>query len=63
MYTFVPSNGIYQLLEQSSAQESHDDDVEEISTIQHHSEDEGSAERGAENPVVLSRPPTSSQRG
>ncbi|XP_040896220.1 coiled-coil and C2 domain-containing protein 2A isoform X2 [Toxotes jaculatrix] len=45
------------LLEQSSAQDSHDD-VEEISTIQPHSEDEGSAD-----PVVLSRPPTGSQRG
>ncbi|XP_042339465.1 coiled-coil and C2 domain-containing protein 2A isoform X2 [Plectropomus leopardus] len=50
------------LLDQSSAQESHDDDVEEISTVQHQSEDEGSAEKAAD-PVVLSRPPTGSQRG
>ncbi|KAL7396300.1 hypothetical protein ABVT39_003795 [Epinephelus coioides] len=48
------------LLDQSSAQ-SHDDDVEEISTIQPHSEDEGSAEKAAD-PAVLSRPPTGSQR-
>ncbi|XP_051232359.1 coiled-coil and C2 domain-containing protein 2A isoform X2 [Dicentrarchus labrax] len=39
-----------------------DDDVEEISTVQHHSEDEGSAEKAAD-PVVLSRPQTSSLRG
>ncbi|XP_059197951.1 coiled-coil and C2 domain-containing protein 2A isoform X1 [Centropristis striata] len=50
------------LLDQSSAHESHDDDVEEISTIQHRSEDEGSAEQAAD-PVVLSRPPTGSQKG
>ncbi|XP_038572480.1 coiled-coil and C2 domain-containing protein 2A [Micropterus salmoides] len=49
------------LLEQSLAQESHDDDVEEISTIQHHSEDEGSAETAADS-EVLSRPPTGSLR-
>ncbi|XP_045906141.1 coiled-coil and C2 domain-containing protein 2A isoform X1 [Micropterus dolomieu] len=49
------------LLEQPLAQESHDDDVEEISTIQHHSEDEGSAETAADS-EVLSRPPTGSLR-
>lgn len=52
---------IYQVLEQSSAQEINDDDVEEISTIQHHSEDEGSAQKAAD-PVVLSRPPIGSLR-
>ncbi|XP_034439530.1 coiled-coil and C2 domain-containing protein 2A-like [Hippoglossus hippoglossus] len=46
------------LLEQSSAQESNDD-VEELSLIQHHSENEESAEKAAE-PVVGSRPPTGS---
>ncbi|XP_070764717.1 coiled-coil and C2 domain-containing protein 2A [Enoplosus armatus] len=51
------------LLEQSSAQESHDeDDVDEISTIQRHSENEGPAETPAE-PVILSRPPLVSLRG
>nr|XP_046248250.1 coiled-coil and C2 domain-containing protein 2A isoform X2 [Scatophagus argus] len=50
------------VLEWSSAHESHDDDVEEISTAQHHSEDEGSAEKTAD-PVVLSRPPSGSLRG
>lgn len=50
---------IYQLLERSAAQ---DDDVEEISNIQPHSEDEGSAGKAAD-PVVLSRPPPGSQRG
>ncbi|XP_076582587.1 coiled-coil and C2 domain-containing protein 2A isoform X3 [Chaetodon auriga] len=51
------------LLERSSAQEYHDDDaVEEISTIQHRSEDEGSADKAAD-PVPLSRPPTGSLRG
>ncbi|XP_026160597.1 coiled-coil and C2 domain-containing protein 2A isoform X2 [Mastacembelus armatus] len=52
------------LLEQSSAQEPHDDDddVEEIFTIQPHSEGEQSAEKGSD-PVVFSRPPTGSQRG
>ncbi|XP_071343109.1 coiled-coil and C2 domain-containing protein 2A isoform X2 [Trachinotus anak] len=49
------------LLEHSSAQESNDD-VEEISTIQPQSEDEESVEKAPE-PVVLSRPPTGSQRG
>ncbi|XP_039985612.1 coiled-coil and C2 domain-containing protein 2A isoform X2 [Xiphias gladius] len=49
------------LLEQSSAQESQDD-VDEISTIQPHSEDEASAEKAAD-PEVLSRLPTGSQRG
>ncbi|XP_068449249.1 coiled-coil and C2 domain-containing protein 2A-like isoform X1 [Clinocottus analis] len=52
------------LLDRSSAHESHgeDDDsgdgVEEISTVQHHADDAGSAD-----PVVLSRPPTGSQSG
>ncbi|XP_034386922.1 coiled-coil and C2 domain-containing protein 2A isoform X2 [Cyclopterus lumpus] len=58
------------LLDRSSAHESHDDDdddddgggdgggVQEISTVQHHGEDEGPAD-----PVVLSRPPTGSQSG
>ncbi|XP_050933184.1 coiled-coil and C2 domain-containing protein 2A [Lates calcarifer] len=46
------------LLERSAAQ---DDDVEEISNIQPHSEDEGSAGKAAD-PVVLSRPPPGSQR-
>ncbi|XP_032380927.1 coiled-coil and C2 domain-containing protein 2A isoform X1 [Etheostoma spectabile] len=46
------------LLGHSSAQESH---VEEISTIQHHSEDEGSAEKAGDS-GALSRPPTGSQR-
>ncbi|XP_071395156.1 coiled-coil and C2 domain-containing protein 2A [Centroberyx affinis] len=50
------------LLEQSSAQESHEDNVEEITTIQHYSEDERSVEKPA-GPVVLSRPPLGSQRG
>ncbi|XP_041790997.1 coiled-coil and C2 domain-containing protein 2A isoform X1 [Chelmon rostratus] len=50
------------LLERSSAQEHHDDEVEEISTIQHHSEDEGSADKTAD-PVALSRPPTGSLSG
>ncbi|XP_074490630.1 coiled-coil and C2 domain-containing protein 2A isoform X1 [Sebastes fasciatus] len=50
------------LLDQSPGQESRDDDVEEISTVQHHSEDEGSAEKTAD-PLVSSRPPTGSQRG
>ncbi|XP_047192617.1 coiled-coil and C2 domain-containing protein 2A isoform X3 [Scophthalmus maximus] len=49
------------LLEQSAAQESHDD-VEEISSIQPHSENEGAAEKAAD-PVVCSRPPTGSRRG
>ncbi|XP_028260415.1 coiled-coil and C2 domain-containing protein 2A [Parambassis ranga] len=49
------------LLEQSSVQESHDDYVEEISAVQHYSADE-EAEK-AESSVVLSRPPTGSQRG
>ncbi|CAB1451133.1 unnamed protein product [Pleuronectes platessa] len=48
------------LLEQSSAQESHDE-VEEISSVKHHSENEESAEQAAE-PVVGSRPPTGSKR-
>ncbi|XP_069555398.1 coiled-coil and C2 domain-containing protein 2A [Brachyistius frenatus] len=51
------------LLEQSAVQESHDDgDVEEISTVQHHSEDEDSAEK-ADDSVVLSGSVTGSQRG
>ncbi|XP_027146033.1 coiled-coil and C2 domain-containing protein 2A [Larimichthys crocea] len=44
------------VLERSSAQESCDDDVEEISTVQPHSGDEGSA-------VLSSRPPLGSLRG
>lgn len=53
---------MYQVLERSSAQGLHDDDddVEEISTIQHHSEDDGSAQKAAD--PVLSRPPTVSPR-
>ncbi|XP_053178319.1 coiled-coil and C2 domain-containing protein 2A [Scomber japonicus] len=51
------------LLEQSTTQDDDDDgDVEEISTVQHHSEDEGSADKTADS-VVSSRPPTGSQRG
>ncbi|KAF7652982.1 hypothetical protein LDENG_00089110 [Lucifuga dentata] len=45
------------LLEISSAQESHDENVEKISTIQPYSEDERSADL-----VVSSRPPAGSQR-
>ncbi|TKS74879.1 Coiled-coil and C2 domain-containing protein 2A [Collichthys lucidus] len=44
------------VLERSAAQESCDDDVEEISTVQPHSGDEGSA-------VLSSRPPLGSLRG
>ncbi|XP_034566120.1 coiled-coil and C2 domain-containing protein 2A isoform X2 [Notolabrus celidotus] len=48
------------LLEQSSAQEPREDEgVEEISTVQHHSEYEESAEK----PAIQSRPPTGSLRG
>ncbi|XP_054458283.1 coiled-coil and C2 domain-containing protein 2A [Anoplopoma fimbria] len=50
------------LLDRSSAQESHDEDVEEISSVQHHGEDEASAEKAAD-PLVSSRPPTGSQSG
>ncbi|KAI3369014.1 hypothetical protein L3Q82_025986 [Scortum barcoo] len=52
------------MLEQSLAQDDDPDDgdVEEISTIQHHSEDEVSAKKPAD-PVVQSRPPTASPRG
>ncbi|KAM9761680.1 coiled-coil and C2 domain-containing protein 2A isoform 3-T3 [Menidia menidia] len=51
------------LLERSSAQESQDnEDVEEVSTVQQHSASEGSAV-GQDDSVVLSRPPTGSQRG
>lgn len=55
-------NMFYQVLEQSSAQDFPDDVVEEISTVQSHSEDEGPAEKAAE-PVVLSRPPVGALRG
>ncbi|XP_029987360.1 coiled-coil and C2 domain-containing protein 2A isoform X3 [Sphaeramia orbicularis] len=48
------------LLEESSAQESHGDTVEEISAVQP-TEDVGSDEK-ADEPVALSRPPTGSQR-
>ncbi|XP_072246111.1 coiled-coil and C2 domain-containing protein 2A [Leuresthes tenuis] len=51
------------LLERSAAQESHDDEeVEEVSAVQYHSASEGSAAK-ADDSVVLSRPPTGSQRG
>lgn len=51
-----------QVLERSSAQEIHDEDlVEEISSVQHHSADEGSSQRAAE-PDVLSRTTTGSLR-
>ncbi|XP_029282132.1 coiled-coil and C2 domain-containing protein 2A isoform X2 [Cottoperca gobio] len=50
------------LLDQSSAQESPDGGVEEISTVQCRSEDEGSSEKAADT-LVSSRPPTGSQRG
>ncbi|XP_031724303.1 coiled-coil and C2 domain-containing protein 2A isoform X1 [Anarrhichthys ocellatus] len=49
------------LLDRSSAQDD-DEDVGEMSTIQHRGEDEGSAEKAAD-PVVLSRPPTGSLSG
>ncbi|XP_041861355.1 coiled-coil and C2 domain-containing protein 2A [Melanotaenia boesemani] len=48
------------LLKQPTAQESHDD--EEVSTIQHYSPNEASAER-ADDSLVFSRPPTGSRRG
>ncbi|XP_073331790.1 coiled-coil and C2 domain-containing protein 2A [Pagrus major] len=55
-----------QVLERSSAQDTHDDDddddVEEISTVQQRSEDEGPSEKAAD-PEVLSRPLTGSLRG
>lgn len=48
------------LLEKSSAQDPHEDDgVEEVPSIQHHSEDEESTEKAAIQP----RPPTASLRG
>lgn len=55
------------MLERSSAQGTHvddydDDDVEEISTVQQRSEDEGPSEKAAD-PDGLSRPPTGSLRG
>uniref|UniRef100_A0A671WJU5 Coiled-coil and C2 domain containing 2A n=1 Tax=Sparus aurata TaxID=8175 RepID=A0A671WJU5_SPAAU len=55
------------VLERSSAQGTHvddydDDDVEEISTVQQRSEDEGPSEKAAD-PDGLSRPPTGSLRG
>lgn len=52
----------YQVLQQSSAQDFADDVVEEISTVQSHSEDEGLAQKAAE-PAVLSRPPLGALRG
>ncbi|XP_041646484.1 coiled-coil and C2 domain-containing protein 2A isoform X2 [Cheilinus undulatus] len=51
-------------LEQSSAQEPLEDDgVEEISRVQRHSEDEGSADKADEKPAVLSKPPVGSLKG
>lgn len=55
------------MLERSSAQGTHvedydDDDVEEISTVQQRSEDEGPSEKAA-TPDSVSRPPTGSLRG
>ncbi|XP_056132145.1 coiled-coil and C2 domain-containing protein 2A [Lampris incognitus] len=47
------------LLEASTTQESHGDNDGECTTIQQYREDESSVEK----PVVLSRPPTGSQRG
>lgn len=50
------------MLERSSAQEICDDDlVEEISTVQQHSADEGSSQRAAD-PAVFSRTAVSSLR-
>lgn len=50
------------MLERSSAQEVREDDlVEEISTVQQHSADEGSSQRAAD-PVVLSRTAVGSLR-
>ncbi|KAM4739626.1 coiled-coil and C2 domain-containing protein 2A isoform 2-T2 [Anableps anableps] len=51
------------LLEQVFVQEAHDaEDVEEVSTTQHYSANEGSSNR-ANDSVVSTRPPTGSQRG
>lgn len=62
----LSSLGIHQVLERSSAQgtqdDDDDDDVEEISTVQQRSEDEGPSEKAAD-PEGLSRPPTGSLRG
>ncbi|XP_051802521.1 coiled-coil and C2 domain-containing protein 2A [Acanthochromis polyacanthus] len=50
------------LLEQTLVQESHDDDVEEISTIQPDGAEEGSAEK-ADDSVISLRSQTGSQKG
>ncbi|XP_029904845.1 coiled-coil and C2 domain-containing protein 2A isoform X2 [Myripristis murdjan] len=50
------------LLEQSLAQESNESNVDEISTTERHSRRQRSPEKPAD-PVVLSRPPSGSQRG